>query len=83
MGGWIGSNLESLKEEEGHTFAFVSDAHSCFLKFQARSSSILCFLNDLSSSCLGSVAAASHTAFAPRLPIANFAVNWKSPVSED
>merc|ERR1712032_38689 len=56
-------------------WAFFSVAHIRFLQIRARSSCILCFSDHLPSSLLAS-STASHTAFAPRLPIANFAVNW-------
>ena len=46
------------------------------------SSSVLWFFDDLPSFCPGSVAATSHTAFAPLLPIANHAVNWKCNVGK-
>ena len=68
------STNKSLKEEERHTFAFVSDALFCFLKIRARSSPILGFYNNLPCSRLGSTVA-SRTAIAPSFPIANLAVN--------
>ena len=65
-----------MKKQDGETtWAFFSVAHFCFLQIRARSSCILCFSDHLPSSLLGS-STASHTAFAPRLPITNFAVNW-------
>ena len=66
----------SSGEEEKSTFALVSIARLCFLQIWAHSSSVLWFFNDLPCSHLGSTVA-SRTAFAPRLPISNFAVNWK------
>ena len=65
------------KKDEEMTWASLSDADFCFHKFRASSSPVLWFFDDLPSFCPGSVAATSHTAFAPLLPIANFAVNWK------
>ena len=56
------------------TFALFSIARLCFLQIWASLSSVLCFLDDIPCSSLGSTVA-SCTAFAPRLPVANFAVN--------
>ena len=63
------------QQEEATYYALVSVAHISLLKsIRARSSPVLRCSDDVSCSRLGS-AAASRTAFAPRLPIANFAVN--------
>ena len=67
--------MKIRKQDEESTWTIFSVALFRFLKIRARSSCILCFSDHLPSSLLASTAA-SHTAFAPRLPIANFAVNW-------
>ena len=63
-----------MGKESKSTFALASIARLCFFQIWAGNSSVLWFLNDLPCSRLGSTAA-SRTAIAPRLPIANFAVN--------
>ena len=63
-----------MGQERKSTFALVSIAHLCFLQMWTGSSSVHRFLDDLPCSRLASTAA-SRTAFAPRLPIANLAVN--------
>ena len=68
--------MKMNKQDGETTWAFFSVALFRFLQIRARSSCILCFSDHLPSSLLGSTTA-SHTAFAPRLPIPNLAVNWK------
>ena len=65
-----------MKKRREGTWAFFSVAHILFLQTRARGSCMVCFSGHLPSSLLGSTTA-SHTAFAPRLPIPNLAVNWK------
>ena len=72
----INSTGKYCQREEA-TSALVSVAHISLLKsIRARSSPVLGCSDDVSCSRPRS-AAAGCTAFAPRLPIANFAVNWK------
>ena len=68
------SYLELIKSKK-ITWTFFSIADHCFLQSRTRLSSILWLLDNLPFNGLGSTAA-GRTAFAPRLPIANFAVNW-------
>ena len=70
------------KKDEEITWASLSVAAHCLLQIWTRSSPILWLFDDISCSCLGSTVA-SNTAFTPRLPIANLAVNCRSTFSKD
>ena len=66
--------LELIKSKR-ITWTFFSIADHNFLQSRTHLSTILWLSDNLPFNGLGSTAA-GRTAFAPRLPIANFAVNW-------
>ena len=70
-------NEDIISQKKKITWTLVSVARLLFLQSRTDSSSILCLLNNSSSSRFGSTSA-GHTAVRPQGPILYFTVNWTS-----